>query len=77
MCSSALKHSYRFVRWDLSLVFVVSGASYEALYETSSFAFVLYNSPVSKSKSNKTDASKASHEASYKAPMIRKTRLYC
>ena len=76
MCSSALKHSYRFVRWDLSLVFLVSGASYEASYETS-FALVLYDSPVSKSKSHKTDANKASHEASYEAPMISKTRLYC
>ena len=51
----------------LSLVFLVSGASYEALYETS-IALVLL---VLRAKSNKTDANKVS----YKAPLTRKTKL--
>ena len=59
----------------LSLVFLLSGASYEASYETS-FALVLFDSLHSERvKSNKADAKEVSYEASYEAPLTTKTRL--
>ena len=63
----------------LSLVFLVGGASYEALYQTL-LALVLFDSPFSlRAKSYKTDAKevsyKASYKASYEALLTRKTRL--
>jgi hypothetical protein len=57
----------------LSLVFLVSEASYEGLYETL-FALVLLESPLI-AKSNKTDAKEVLYEASYESPLTRKTRL--
>mgnify|MGYP001294352266 CR=1 FL=1 len=55
----------------LSLVFLVSGASYEASYEIL-FALVLFDSPLSlRAKSYKTDTK----EVSYEATLTRKTRL--
>ena len=55
----------------LSLVFLVSGASYRALYETS-FALVLF---LLRAKSNKTDVNKVSYKTLYKAQLTRKTRF--
>ena len=63
------------MEWSvLSLVFLVSGALYEASYETS-FALVLYDSPLSESKLKQNWCKQSLVQASYEAPMIRKTRL--
>ena len=59
---------------EIVLVFPVSGALYEASYETT-FALALFDSPISENKVKKTDVKKVPDEASYKAPLIRKTRL--
>ena len=56
-----------------SLVFLVSEASYKALYKTS-FASVLYDFALrERGESNKINADKVSYEASYEAPLTRKT----
>ena len=67
-------HSLNVTYLLLNLVFLVSGASYKASYKTL-FQLVCLTQLSLRAKSYKTDAKEVSYEASYVAPLNRKTRL--